>query len=229
MLARLAPRLNYANVMATAAVFLALGGGAYAAFTLPKNSVGTKQLKNGAVTNKKLANNAVTGAKVAARSLTGTQIDASTLGTVPNATHASTAANSTHASTADNATHASAADNATHASTADNASHANAADNGVFAFGQIREDGSIFAASSELASVTHTLGSGLYCLVFKDTPPFLALIGSVVSEAGTDPPPTLVPRVTNGQGSDCPGGQLAVRVQDTMGKLTEGRFSFIVP
>jgi hypothetical protein len=88
MPARLAPRLNYANVMATVAVFLALGGGAYAAFKLPKNSVGTKQLANGAVTNNKLANNAVTGAKVAARSLTGTQIDASTLGTVPDATHA---------------------------------------------------------------------------------------------------------------------------------------------
>jgi len=33
-------RLTYANVMATAAVFLALGGGAYAATHLAKNSVG---------------------------------------------------------------------------------------------------------------------------------------------------------------------------------------------
>jgi hypothetical protein len=131
--------------------------------------------------------------------------------------------------TADNATHASTADNATHARTADNATHANAADNGVFAFGQIREDGSIFNASSELGSVTHTMGSGLYCLVFKDTPPFIALVGSVVSEAGVDPLPTLVPRVTNGQGGDCHGGQLAVRVQNTSGTLTDGRFSFIVP
>src|SRR4051794_7969218 len=48
------PHLTYANVMATIAVFVALGGGAYAAIKLPKNSVGTAQLKK----------NAVTGAKV---------------------------------------------------------------------------------------------------------------------------------------------------------------------
>lgn len=39
-------RLSYANVMSTIAVFLVLGGGAaFAATQLPKNSVGTKQLK----------------------------------------------------------------------------------------------------------------------------------------------------------------------------------------
>ena len=59
MLARLASRLTYANVMATVAVFLALGGGAYAALELPKNSVGTKQLKNHAVTPKKVSPKAV--------------------------------------------------------------------------------------------------------------------------------------------------------------------------
>jgi hypothetical protein len=103
MVERLSPRLTYANVVATLALFVALGGGAYAAFRLPKNSVGTKQIKNGAVTNKKLGKNAVTGAKVAAGSLTGTQINASTLGTVPRATHASSADNATHATSADTA------------------------------------------------------------------------------------------------------------------------------
>jgi hypothetical protein len=41
-------KLTYANVMATIAVFLVLGGGAYA-LSLGRNSVGTKQLKPGAV------------------------------------------------------------------------------------------------------------------------------------------------------------------------------------
>jgi hypothetical protein len=36
------------------ALFVALGGTSYAAMTLPANSVGTKQLKNGAVTSAKL-------------------------------------------------------------------------------------------------------------------------------------------------------------------------------
>ncbi|HET9593151.1 MAG TPA: hypothetical protein VFP17_09570 [Solirubrobacterales bacterium] len=47
-------KLSYANVIATLALFLALGGGAYAATQLPKNSVGSKQLKKGAVTPAKL-------------------------------------------------------------------------------------------------------------------------------------------------------------------------------
>lgn len=48
-------RLTYANVMATFAVFLALGGGVgYATGVLPANSVGTRQLKNGAVTSSKV-------------------------------------------------------------------------------------------------------------------------------------------------------------------------------
>lgn len=55
MLARFRSCLSYANVMATIAVFVALGGGAYAAFTLPANSVGSRQLENGSVTPKKVA------------------------------------------------------------------------------------------------------------------------------------------------------------------------------
>jgi hypothetical protein len=53
--------LSYANVMATVAVFLALGGTTYAAFTLPRNSVGTKQLKNGAVTGAKVRRHSLLG------------------------------------------------------------------------------------------------------------------------------------------------------------------------
>jgi hypothetical protein len=48
-------KLRYANVIATLALFVSLGGGAYAATQLPKHSVGTKQLKSGAVTPAKLS------------------------------------------------------------------------------------------------------------------------------------------------------------------------------
>lgn len=49
MLSRLRARLTYANVMATVAVFIALGGSSYAALSLPKNSVGANQLKQNSV------------------------------------------------------------------------------------------------------------------------------------------------------------------------------------
>jgi hypothetical protein len=73
------------NPLLLAAIFVALGSTAYAAATVPKNSVGTKQLKNGAVTTKKLKNGAVTAKKVKKNSLTGAKIKESSLGTVPNA------------------------------------------------------------------------------------------------------------------------------------------------
>ena len=51
---RLTSRLTYANVVASLALFIALGGGAYAATKLPKNSVGNAQLKNDAVDGAKV-------------------------------------------------------------------------------------------------------------------------------------------------------------------------------
>lgn len=51
---RFRPRLTFANVIATLSLFVALGGISYAATKLPKNSVGTKQIKNKAVTKAKL-------------------------------------------------------------------------------------------------------------------------------------------------------------------------------
>jgi hypothetical protein len=78
---RIKPRLSYANVTATIALFIALGGSAYAATQLPRNSVGSKQIRR----------NAVTGAKVRDLSLTGSDIRLSTLGTVPSAARADSA------------------------------------------------------------------------------------------------------------------------------------------
>jgi hypothetical protein len=50
MVGPLRRRLTYANVMATIAAFLALGGASWAAVKLPRNSVGTKQLRAKVVT-----------------------------------------------------------------------------------------------------------------------------------------------------------------------------------
>jgi len=79
---RLKGKLTYANVISTLCLFLLLGGGAaFAASKLGKNSVGTKQIKNGAVT----------GIKIKKRTITGTQVNLAKLGTVPSAKNANTA------------------------------------------------------------------------------------------------------------------------------------------
>jgi len=80
-------KLTYANVMATIAVFIALGGSAYAAAQLKKNSVGTKQLRK----------NAVIGAKVKDGSLSAVDIG----GAVDSADHASTADSAARAASAE--------------------------------------------------------------------------------------------------------------------------------
>jgi hypothetical protein len=53
-------RLSYANVMSTLAVAIALGGTSYAAVTLPRGSVDTKQLRAGAVTDAKVKRGSLT-------------------------------------------------------------------------------------------------------------------------------------------------------------------------
>jgi hypothetical protein len=108
------PRLTYANVVSTICLFLLLGGAAWAATALPKNSVGTPQLKN----------NAVSGAKVKDGSLTGADVKASTLGQVPSAATAGTAASASHATSADTAGRAASAGTADHATSADSATRA---------------------------------------------------------------------------------------------------------
>jgi hypothetical protein len=52
---RIVDRLTYANVVASIALFVSLGGASYAAFLLPPESVGTNQLQVGAVTPKTLS------------------------------------------------------------------------------------------------------------------------------------------------------------------------------
>lgn len=61
--------VNYATITSSLALVIALGGVGWAAATLPRNSVGTPQLKEAAVTTPKVKRNAITGAKVRDHSL----------------------------------------------------------------------------------------------------------------------------------------------------------------
>jgi hypothetical protein len=98
MLGAVRGRLTYANVMATMAVFLALGGGAWA---LTRNSVGPRQIKPNAVRSSDVKNNA----------LKGPDVNEATLGQVPSSEEATTADDATSAESAQQAVNAGLLDN----------------------------------------------------------------------------------------------------------------------
>jgi hypothetical protein len=72
--------LSFANVTSVIALFVALGGVSYAAMTLPRNSVGTAQIKKDAVTGAKVKNSSLTGSDVQNESLTASDFNGSVQG-----------------------------------------------------------------------------------------------------------------------------------------------------
>jgi hypothetical protein len=66
---RLRGRLTYANVTASLALFITLGGTGYAAVTLPRNSVGRTQLRNNAVGTQELRTGAVRSSDIRNRTI----------------------------------------------------------------------------------------------------------------------------------------------------------------
>jgi hypothetical protein len=62
------PRVTYANVMATIAVFIALGGTSYA-LTLPRNSVGAEQIRSKAVGSSELRSRGIRSKHIRNRSV----------------------------------------------------------------------------------------------------------------------------------------------------------------
>lgn len=78
----LRPKLTYANVVATLALVLVVGGGTvYAAAKLGKNTVTSKAIKKGAVRGSDLHKNAVTSPKVKEGSIAGGDIADGSVGT----------------------------------------------------------------------------------------------------------------------------------------------------
>src|SRR4029079_15997766 len=71
--------LTFANVTSLLALFVALSAGSYAALKLPKNRVGTPQIKANAVRRDTLAAKAVDGSKIASNSIDGSKVNDGTL------------------------------------------------------------------------------------------------------------------------------------------------------
>jgi hypothetical protein len=90
MLAYLRARLTYANVVATLALFLALGGVSYGALRirsadLVNNSVRTQDLRNNDIRSKDIRNRTIVGRDILTSTVTGLQVRETSLGKVPDA------------------------------------------------------------------------------------------------------------------------------------------------
>src|SRR3954447_4992185 len=66
---RIWERLTYGNVMATLALFVALGGTSYAVAKLPRNSVGPGQLRTNSVGASEIRRHAVRSSELGDRSI----------------------------------------------------------------------------------------------------------------------------------------------------------------
>ena len=69
LLSRIRARLSYANLTATLALFIALGGTTYAATSLPRNSVGAAQIRASAVGASEIRADAIRSSEIRARSI----------------------------------------------------------------------------------------------------------------------------------------------------------------
>lgn len=160
-----------ALVISLIALFVALGGTSYAAITLPKNSVGTKQLKKDAVTGVKIKKGAVTAAKINTKGLT-----------VPNALHATSADSATSATSATNATHATSADSAAPSGAAGGALAGSYPNPGLAPIEAWHEVGA--AGQPAFQGGWTNFGSGFTTMAFaKDSAGFVHLKGTVTGGA----------------------------------------------
>ena len=190
--------LTYANVMSTIAAFMAISGVAWAAATLPNDSVGTPQLKANAVTSPKIKNGQVTSLDAKDNAFTGVDINEAKLGKVPSAT------NATNAATAFNALLLGGAGPATY--------------NIGRAYGYINEEGTgsfEAARSRNIVSVTHP-NLGVYCVTLAagiDLSTVAPIVTLDKQDSATNIPP---PDTSDDQGivewdsvpEDCPAGTL---------------------
>ena len=74
------PRISYANVVSSLALFIALGGVSYAAIKIPANSVGSSQIKPSAVSSSDIKNGQVKEADVGSGAVSAKKLKSGAVG-----------------------------------------------------------------------------------------------------------------------------------------------------
>lgn len=201
--------LSYANVTATLALVVAVGGGGAAYAVAAKNSVNSASIVNGQVKRIDLAGNAVTGVKVADNTLTGADVKEGSLAKVPSAVKADSA---TTALTADSA---AVADDALSAATTRNVLRA-----------LVTPEGSLAAGQSSGAVSAQKLGlDGYYEVIFdRDVSACTWLVGA--AEGGQAIAPAQAHVTVTGRVAQANG--VFVRAADASGAGADRGFSVVV-
>lgn len=214
-------RLRYANVMSTLALVIALGGTSYAAVKLPKNSVGTIQVKTHAITPGDLAASAVTTSKVRNGSLRREDFKA---GELPSASDAR-----------GDAGVAGAAGPAGPAGPTGPTGPAGTAAIGTtpVAFADFAETGKqrVNTQASGLTfpahEPTHTPGSGVYCFA-REKLPFAPKIAMVTADNVGNVNDTVVSAFAFSNPEASPGCDVRVRTANGKGALVDRAFSILL-
>jgi hypothetical protein len=213
------PKLTYANVTSTIALFIALGGAtAYAATKLPDRSVGEFQLRPGAVTAEKIRKNAVSAPKIKAEAVKQGKIAGGSI-TAAKLTEGSIAASSLQSSSVTNekiAPEAVSGDKALEstfsqvpsAARADFATSAESANPPAFA--AISSEATIDSSYSKaIAAVKEGILAGVYCITAAGFTPRGAQVTPRFSGEGD-----VTAYVKIGGTIDCPAPQVEVQTFD---------------
>jgi hypothetical protein len=215
---KLRKHLSYANVIATLALFIALGtGGAYAASKLAPKSVGAKQLRPGAVTADKLRKQAVTAPKIKALAVKESKLANGAVSTAKLAVAAVSEeklapASVTNPKLADNSVSGSKVDEASlgkvpSASFADEAAYAQSGDPAAFA--AVDQEGQVDPSISKgisSANVHQGKEAGIYCVTVPSFSPRGAQVTPRYNGAGI-----VTTYVTIGGTGSCPSPQVEVQ------------------
>jgi hypothetical protein len=191
---------NHATVAAYLALFIALGGGAYAAVKLPKNSVGSAQIKKNAVSSTKVKDHSLKAADFALGQLTagpqGPKGDPGPKGD-------------------------------TGAAGTDGAPGAAGAPGSAVAYAHINSNGSLDAANSKniTAAISPSATAGEYCI--QVAVPFTNVVATIDMASLDAGMISARPSVPPGFCTDLPSSNVQVRTRNAGGTLTDSAFYVI--
>jgi hypothetical protein len=213
-LTRARRRLSFANVTSAVALFVALGGTSYAAITLPRNSVGSAQLRTHAVKKSEVAKHAVGRWEILPNGVARSEIRRDAVG--PSEIRRNAVSSDEVADGTLQADDLSAAGR-----------NALAAMNGVTF--RVASTAAGAAAGGNAKAIAHTVNSGVYTVdLGQDVSAcqYAATLGGVKSGTAIEPPATNAELVTASPSTDA--SKVVVTITDDADAAIDSAFHLLV-